>query len=255
MSNGSGILSIIYSVIAAFIYDSIKVIEGFINNIPIVLWTIILLFMFNLGWLILNYRSSFLNRGSLHLKGGFSSTVFKSHLSLAKELYILNTFAPNFDDRLKDILLQALYNGIYVKVALWDPGCTEVKYRAETLPEWKENIIKETIQSNIDFLQQIYNEVQKTKNEVLLQLKLYDSWPPFSLYATDRGASVGFFMNGGLAVDGPQLVITTNEPYFHKFIKQFDKIWGTGKLFDLSKNDWINVLREEFSQDNNSNAT
>jgi hypothetical protein len=164
-----------------------------------------------------------------------------------EKIYILNTFAPNFDNELKGILLQALHDDIRVKVLLLNPWCEEIRYRQATLPEWKD--IGVTIQENVIFLQGIYNEAQKEKSEGILELRLYTSWAPFSLYATDQGASVGFFMNGELAVKGPQLIITKNTRYFKKFINQFDKIWDTEeKLFDFPRNDPMRVLDECYSK-------
>jgi hypothetical protein len=189
-----------------------------------------------IGISILNYRS-------LHLKEEFSNTVFRKHLWGARKIHILNTFSPNFDDEFKNILLKSLDNGIDIKVLLLNPQCEEVRHRNKTLPEWNNNIV-ETIKQNINFLQEIYNETE-IDNKKLLQLKLYRSWAPFSLYSTNRGASVGFFMNGTLAVKGPQLVITKNTRYFKKFTEQFDKIWGTEEmLFDFSRNEPMRVLDE-----------
>jgi hypothetical protein len=177
---------------------------------------------------------------TLQLKEKFDKAIFEKHLNGAKKICILNTFAPNFNDELKEILIEALINEISVEVLLWNPYCEEVQYREETLPEWN---IAETIKQNINFLQEIFNE---TKNKNRLELRLYDSWAPFSLYSSDQGASIGFYMNGTLAVEGPQLVITTKAPSFDKFMDQFTKIWATGKSFDFSKNDCQRVLDRDF---------
>ncbi|MGR6034685.1 MAG: hypothetical protein ACU4EQ_01910 [Candidatus Nitrosoglobus sp.] len=219
-----------------------KIINFFKDNLftPIPLWILLaLLIAIGVGIFIV-FRLRY--RRSPHLKIGFSSTVFRRHLIHAKEIYILNTFAPNFNNELKEILLEALNNRILIKVLLWNPNCGEVNHRQKTLPERN---IQDDINQNIEFLQHIYNEAE-SYSKSLLQLKLYNSWSPFSLYATDQGASVGFFMNGMLAVEGTQLVITKNTHYFNEFIEQFEKIWETGKLFNLPMNDWRRVLATDF---------
>lgn len=174
-----------------------------------------------------------------HLKERFHTDTFAHYLSEAKEIFILNTFVPNFIE-IKPILSDAISRNIRIKVLLLNPNCPEVQYRAETLGE-NQNHIKSRINESIKFLQDIYNEVGKQK-QGLLELKLYESFAPFSLYSTNRGSLVGFYMNEMLAVEGPQLVISTKHDLFVKFIGQFDYMWENAKVFNLSENDWRNVL-------------
>lgn len=222
----------------SLVFSIIGVILGFIgvrNDIELIWISALIFLIVAIVINILNYRL-------LRLKEGFSITVFRRHLSGAKKIYILNTFAPNFDKALKDILLKALEDEILIKVLLWNPNCEEVNHRQKTLQKYD---IVGYIKQNIEFLQQVYNGA-KNDRRIFLQLKLYNSWAPFSLYSTDRGASVGFFMNGQFAVDGPQLIISKNKRYFSKFIDQFDIIWETGKLFNFSKNNLSTILDTEF---------
>lgn len=206
----------------------------------------VVLFLTFLAFLFYGF---FLYNKPIQLREKFDKKIFEKHLNDAKKICILNTFAPNFNDEIREILIEALDDDITVEVLLWNPFCEEVQFREETLPDVN---ISELIRQNINFLQEIYNEA---KNKNRLELRLYDSWAPFSLYSSDQGASIGFYMNGTLAVEGPQLVISTKTPSFDKFMSQFNKIWKTGKQFDFSKNNWQMVLDICFRNRGNSYAS
>lgn len=176
--------------------------------------------------------------GIFQLKEQFHPVTFNHYISEAKEIYILNTFVPNLE-ALKPQLVDAISKNINIRILLLNPNCPETQYRAETLGIHL-NDIKTRIRDSIKFLQEeIYNRVDKPK---LLELKLYESLAPFSLYSTNRGSLIGFYMNNMLAVAGPQLVISTEHDLFVKFREQFDYIWRNAKEFKLDENDWKTVV-------------
>lgn len=177
-------------------------------------------------------------RKIFQLKEQFHPVTFNHYISEAKEIYILNTFVPNLE-ALKPQLVDAISKNINIRILLLNPNCPETQYRAETLGIHL-NDIKTKIRDSIKFLQEeIYNRVDKPK---LLELKLYESLAPFSLYSTNRGSLIGFYMNNMLAVAGPQLVISTEHDLFVKFREQFDYIWRNAKEFKLDENDWKTVV-------------
>lgn len=74
--------------------------DGLSTQVPMPLWIILLSIISFFSFIFIS--AWFLNCISVYLKEGFSNTVFRRHLYQAKKIYILNTFAPNLDDRFDD---------------------------------------------------------------------------------------------------------------------------------------------------------
>jgi hypothetical protein len=178
--------------------------------------------------LIFYFRSSF------NLARKLSSEAFGTAARAAKHIRILNTFIPNISD-IADDIVAALNHGADVQVLILHPKCQEVAYRAETLQkdlDWVENQIVE----NLDELYR--NVLLKTSNPQRLHVRIFKSWPPFAMYATNKKMMIGYYWAGELAIKKPQLILSSRHESFLTFQNQFDAIWLGRDSHDLTLENW-----------------
>lgn len=195
-------------------------------------WAILLYVVFTLSifgcLLYSHYRRSF------SLEKRLNSEAFGRAVREARRIQILNTFIPNLAD-LADDLVIALGKDADIEILVLHPKCEEVKYRAETLRRdlsWVEDQIYETLNTlhRAVLLQAI--------NRHRLKVRIYKSWPPFAMYATDKEMMVGYYWAGELAIRKPQLILPRKHECFPTFQEQFREIWRRNDSSDLDLSDW-----------------
>jgi hypothetical protein len=181
-----------------------------------------------LGWLGLRSRHITMTRA-------FDHALFENLASRAKKIQILNTYIPQCDLLVQD-LVQALRRGATVEILLLHPLCPEVEFRAESLGQDSQYICDQ-IKKTIAVLEQhVCNGSGELDSK--LHLYLYESWPPFSIYRSEREAMVGFYLNGILAVDGPQIVLSKKDRPFELFADQFERIKKGKDTRELPLRNW-----------------
>ena len=161
-------------------------------------------------------------RRSVKVTKRLSSEAFGKAAQKAQSICILNTFIPNIADIAGDLVV-ALDSGADVKVLVLHPECEEAEYRAASLKrdlQWVEDQIRDTL----DILHR--GVFCRTTHPHLLKIRLFKSWPPFALYATNRTMMIGYSWAGELAIERPQLVLSQRHESFTAFQEQFHQVWA-----------------------------
>ncbi len=195
-------------------------------------WAILLCIVFTLS--IIGYLLYSHYRRSFSLEKRLNSESFGRAARKAQRIQILNTFIPNLADIADDLVI-ALGNDADVEVLVLHPKCEEVKYRAETLRKdlsWVEDQIYETLNT----LQR--GILLQANNRHRLKVRIYKSWPPFAMYATDKEMMIGYYWAGELAIRKPQLILPRKHECFPTFQEQFQEIWRRNDSSDLDVSDW-----------------
>jgi hypothetical protein len=185
-----------------------------------------------IGWIGLRSRR-------MRMTHAFDHASFEALASRANTLQILNTYIPQFDLLVSD-LVQALKRGATVELLLLHPSCPEVEFRAESLgrdPQYVSDQIRETIAT---LESHVCSEAENLESK--LHLYLYESWPPFSMYRSERDAMVGFYLNGILAVDGPQILLSSRDRQFKLFADQFERIKQGKNTRELPLRNWRKAI-------------
>jgi hypothetical protein len=139
----------------------------------------------------------------------------------AQTVRVLNTFVPE-PESVAEILVKAASNKANVCLLLLGPNTKEADLRAKALSETDDDIVKKIV-ATLEAVEKSLNRIQGVKPQV--QVRLCNIWVPFSLYATEDVARVGYFLVGELAVRGPQLIVRKHHPQFSKFEGQFQALW------------------------------
>jgi hypothetical protein len=171
----------------------------------------------------------------------FDRDLFSKSCSSAREIIILNTYIPNFED-IKTDLIEALNKGVSVRILMLRPDCKEADFRAQTLGKSVVEL-RQDIKRSCDFLYtEIYSSALKNNRNLRLSLRFHSAWIPFSMYSTESYAIIGFFFLKRLAVDGPSIILKDHNEKFKVFLSQFENLWDSGvEIINIAN--WADELR------------
>jgi hypothetical protein len=178
-------------------------------------------------------------QAALRTEREFSSESFAQAAAKAQkgsEIRIMNTFIPNLPD-IAPSLTDALDRGVSVKIAVLRSTCSEVKDRAATLGRDPHQVERQIVQTLDDIRDKVHAKT-RAENRHLLSVRVVQCHLPFSMYATDGQMIVGNFWHGVLAVDGPQLVLSSRDKRFDSHQMEFNTIWKREDTEDLSISEW-----------------
>lgn len=178
------------------------------------------------------------------LEYGLDLGQFELNTKGAQTVRVLNTFVPD-PESVAEILVKAASNNAKVCLLLLGPKTREARLRANSLRETDDDISTKIL-ATLEAVEKSLNRIQGTKPYV--QVRLCKVWVPFSLYATENVAHVGYFLVGELAVRGPQLVVKKYHPQFSTFERQFQALWDhrdtSADLPMLDREGWRRQVRD-----------
>src|SRR5262249_18623346 len=123
---------------------------------------------------------------------------------------------------------------IPVQVLLIDYESASARQRGLDLGLTNEETVPKSVLENLW-------EFDTLRNELPIEVKLYDNLPSFTLYQCDDRAFVSFFTHGFISDTSPQLEIEGQDTLMGKMIDQeFDELWKIAKWVD-----WNHPLIEQ----------
>jgi hypothetical protein len=171
--------------------------------------------------------------GVIGIHDGFNIDRFCAAAKKSKNIFILQTYAPNMQ-AIRPAMLDVLNRDGEVKLAILDPDSDFVKIRAAETPElhigdplvaFKSNIVHD---STARFMQ-----VAKLKKAGTASLRNYDRSPGVCIYATDSMMLVGPYLTNTDAVNAPMVEIEGNTEAYQKFLEHFNSIWDDAKIKEI----------------------
>lgn len=161
------------------------------------------------------------------------------HQRARRSLKILSTWTGVTGvDNYGSLLMDAINKGIDIQVLLLDPSSPIARQRSYDLhlgngeqPVDEEEVPK-NIRASIRQLASLYPELEGLRGR--LELRLYNALPPFSAYIYDDKAFIGFFLHAAKMTDFPVLEIRLDSPFGAHVSAEFERLWNTGSLVDLS---------------------
>lgn len=166
-----------------------------------------------------------------HVYERFPTEMFCNYISQGSSIRILNTWIPNLSNFI-DPLIQALQHEAAVQLLLLYPKSAIAELRNEALTTSPMPILKERVQigieENLDSLSYIAQHLLERQQQ-RLQVRLFHSLPSISIYQVDQFCLAGIYFHGQLAINSPQLEISTNSFFGQRIDKEFNTLWSIGQ--------------------------
>lgn len=178
--------------------------------------------------------------------------VFSDDLA-AKQVDILQTFAPNLNDYFEH-LVQCLKNNVRIRILLAWPYSEAARLRENVLRRYANNSIGDEINirdcviANLETLEKI---IRVSDNPQFLDIKLYDTLPSLAIYRAGNYMLAAPFLHGSLAVNTFQLELNlnaSNQLIVHTLQNDFELMWRVARQFYPAPNqNWRNDLKILFT--------
>jgi predicted nucleotide-binding protein with TIR-like domain len=176
----------------------------------------------------------------------FPLSDFKQALLQARRLHILQTFIPYAQHmRLFEADLMTLIDrGGEVQVLLSSPWSPVVELRQQALSSaYGRNIVREQIGINLEHLAALARTLP-TDKRARLEIRVHTAMPSMSIYRVDDLFFAGHYFRDTLAIDSPQLRVTSPQSSMGKHLaEEHQRIWtaDTTEIVDLANIDhWLN---------------
>lgn len=181
-------------------------------------------------------------RDSLYVKD------LEKDFSESKTILIMNTWIPNLE-ALSRSLITAINKKSETRIMMLYPNSGVATLRSEALSSLGDNNnTEDRVKMGVENCLEIFNEISNKinpENRNYLKIKLFNSLPSISVYATDEHYFVSFFMHQQLAINAPQLKVSHQNSLFGRSVKrEIDTLWEIGKEVRNLKNwrsdlDWM----------------
>ena len=151
----------------------------------------------------------------------------------AKDIVIIQTWIPN-GISIARMLEFSAQQGATIRIALIDPNSPAAISRDESLGYESGDVASRSIELNLMELSQVARNIQSKELAGSIEVRLYSNPPVASIYMCDTQAIVGSYWNHVAAIEGPQLLIDTNNGGYGEIInKHISSLWDTAKAIDL----------------------
>jgi hypothetical protein len=151
--------------------------------------------------------------------------LFADYVSSCKEMFILQTYAPN-TPILRPAIQSFLDRGGILRVALVSPKSSFVDIRWPEVNESRE-----------DFLSEISNCFKRLKAYRRQSGKIIIGWynrsPGITIYGTDKIMMVGTFLSKMDSVNSPYLILRSDSYLYNVYIDHFERIWHDAEKEEL----------------------
>lgn len=171
---------------------------------------------------------------------------FRKALLQARRLHILQTFIPYTQHmRLFEAdLMNLIDRGGEVQVLLSSPWSPVVELRQQALSlAYGRGIVREQIGINLQHLAVLARRLPADKR-ARLEVRVHTAMPSMSIYRVDDLFFSGHYFQETLAIDSPQLRVTSPQSSMGKRLaEEHQRIWeaGTTEIVDLASIDhWLN---------------
>ncbi len=177
--------------------------------------------------------------GLTRVHTSFPTGPFGQRVEKATKVCLLNTWFPNLYS-LSQSLRSALASGTCrVEVTMLNPYCTAAITRASTLGYHPGT---EPVYSVASEIRESFSGWARLAGEYgfpdRLSVHVYPEIPALAFYQADDYVLAGLFLHGRLAVDGPQLEITTPGSFMYRVVEDELARVRSGSMGPVPLDDW-----------------
>ena len=160
------------------------------------------------------------------------STDLESRFGQAsRSIRILQTWIPDFV-AVENQFQSAIKKGASLRILLLDPLSQHAVFRNQEVGFTSSDVVSGFINMNLADLTKFCQDHPECAKKI--EVRLYDSSPVCSLYASDETYVLGLFWRGRKAIQGPQFVIEATDSYIARSIdSHFDIIWNNAREYPI----------------------
>jgi len=177
--------------------------------------------------------------GLARVHTAFPTAAFGTLIETATTLCLLNTWFPNLYALRQPLRTALASGGCRIEVTMLNPYCTAAITRASTLG-YRPG--EEPLYSVAGEIRESFAGWARLAREFgfpdRLSIQVYPEIPALAVYQADDYILAGLFLHGRLAVDGPQLEITTPGSFMYKVVQDELTRIRDGSMGPVPLDDW-----------------
>lgn len=159
----------------------------------------------------------------------FHNEEFIKSTRTSNNIYILQTYAPNFAD-IEHAIVELVNKNGEVQIALLDPdkdsSFVDIRALETNITHKTRDDFSHRIEESITRLK---NMASKAELKGKITIGLYRRSPGVSIYATDNLMMVAPYLSHTDATSAPQIEIVKDSPLYNIYIDHFNAIWHGAK--------------------------